>query len=225
MAFSLVWSFGLIISIMIFAISAGLILSREATNNKNLIIFLLASTGVIFILVYLIDLAKTQISSLMGSYSYILLFLISFILMLIGYSIIKNKKLVFKRTILLSYACFMVTVVMCVGSEEPLFGLNSLQISLLTTILFNLIMGIAFFMCKKWNLLNTSYKTFGSMFFILGLYCLMVSLLLPNILSLNMGDMRPINIVSMENVALTIAALIVVVILGCFYYKKNTLLK
>ena len=225
MAFSLLWSFGLIISIMIFAVAMGLILYNEGINKKNLIIFSVCSIVGTFIFVYLLNLVKAQLSSFMGSYSYLLLFLISFILMIMGYLIIKNKKLVFKRTILLSYACFMLIVMLCVGSNESLFGLDSLQISLLTTILLNIVILIVFFSCKKWNLFNLSYKALGSMFFILGLYCLIVSLFLPNIMSLNMADMKPINIVSIESMVFTFVFLIVVAVLGLWYYRKNTLLK
>ena len=40
-----------------------------------------------------------------------------------------------------------------------------------------------------------------------------------------MEDMKPINVVSLESIAIAIVLLIVVVVLGLLYYKKNTLLK
>ena len=53
----------------------------------------------------------------------------------------------------------------------------------------------------------------------------MVSLFLPNIISLDMNGMKPINIVSTESMIFTFVFIIVVVVLGLWYYRKNTLLK
>jgi hypothetical protein len=53
----------------------------------------------------------------------------------------------------------------------------------------------------------------------------MVSLFLPNIMSLDMNEMKPINIVSTESTIFTFVFIIVVVVLGLWYYRKNTLLK
>lgn len=227
MAFSLLWSFGLVISILIFAAAAGFCLGYAGISRKSLAIVSVGSIICTFILVYGIELFKTQLNSIMGSYNYLLLFLIAFILMFIGYSINKQNgdKGNFMKVISLSYLCFILTLVMCVGSKESLFGLNSLQISLLTAILFGLIMVIVFFSCKKFNVIDVSYNSLGSMYFILGIYCLVVSLFLPNIIGLNMDDMRPINVGSLESIAATIVLLIVVIVLGLVYYKKNTLLK
>jgi len=50
-------------------------------------------------------------------------------------------------------------------------------------------------------------------------------LFLPNIISLEMADMKPINIASGVSMALTFVFLIVVAVLGLWYYRKNTLLK
>ena len=73
--------------------------------------------------------------------------------------------------------------------------------------------------------INYTYRNFGSMYFILGIYCLMISLLLPNIISLNMSDMKPINIVSIDSAAFSFVLLVIIVVLGLLYYKKNSLLK
>ena len=53
----------------------------------------------------------------------------------------------------------------------------------------------------------------------------MISLLLPNIISLNMSDMKPINIVSIDSAAFSFVLLVIIVVLGLLYYKKNSLLK
>ena len=226
MAFSLLWSIGLIISIFIFAVAIGLSLSYTEISKKTLAIYSVGLMICTFILVYVINLFRTQLSSGLGAYNYLLLFLIAFMLMFIGYSINKrNDSENFIKIPLLSYLCFILTVVMCVGSNESLFGLNSLQISILTAVLFGLIMAIVFFSCKRFDFINVSYNSLGSMYFILGIYCLVVSLFLPNIIGLNMEDMKPINVVSLESIAITIVLLVIVVVLGLLYYKKNTLLK
>ena len=227
MAFSLLWSFGLIISILVFAVAIGLSLSYTEISKKYLAFFSIGFLICTFILVYAIDLFKVQLNSIMGAYNYLLLFMIAFMLMFIGYLINRQRddKENFIKVIFPSYLCFIVTVVMCVGSKESLFGLNSLQISLMAAILFSLIMVIAYFGCRRFNFFNISYDSLGSMYFILGIYCLVVSLFLPNIIGLNMEDMKPINVVSLESIAIAIVLLIVVVVLGLLYYKKNTLLK
>lgn len=227
MAFSLLWSFGLVISILIFAVGLGFCLGYAGTSLKSLTITSVGSVICTFILVYGISLFKTELNSTMGAYNFLLLFLIAFVLMFIGYSTNRqnedNENVM--KIISLSYLCFILTVVMCIGSKESLFGLDSLQISILTAVLFCLIMVMAFFGCRKFDFINVSYRFLGSMYFILGIYCLVVCLFLPNIIGLNMEDMRPINVGSLESIAVTAAVLIVVVVLGLVYYRKNTLLK
>ena len=85
MAFSLLWSLGLIVSIIIFAIDMALIFSFKDISKKSLMIFSIISFFSTLILVYFIDLFKTQLISAIGLYNYLLLFLISFILIFIGY--------------------------------------------------------------------------------------------------------------------------------------------
>lgn len=227
MGFSLLWAAGLTVSIIIFALLMGLVVSSNIKSNGNLTKLTICSFVSTLIIVYLLDLFKVQLNSIMGIYNYTLLFLIAFLLMLAGYIIIKEKshERTFMQVILLSYLSFILMTVICIGSKESIFGLNSLQVSLLTSVLFNLVILCVFFGCKKLKLIDNSYKNFGSMYFILGIYCLVVSLFLPNIISINMGDMSTINIVSIEYTAFTFVLLIVIAVLGLLYYKKNTLLK
>ena len=227
MAFSLLWSFGLVISILIFAVAIGFCLGCAGTGGKPLAIVSVGSVICTFILVYGINMFKTQLNSAMGSYNYLLLFLIALVLMFIGFSINKQNedKGNLMKIISLSYLCFILTVVMCVGSKESLFGLDSFQISILAAVLFGLIMVMAFFASGKLDFINISYGSLGSMYFILGIYCLVVCLFLPNIIGLNMDDMRPINVGSLESIAGTVVLLIVVTALGLVYNKKKTLLK
>lgn len=225
MAFSLLWSWGLVISIIVFALAIGLTLGYGNFSKKDLAKFTVLSVIVIFIMVYAIDLFKTQLTSAIGSYNYLLLFLIALIVMFIGYLANKDYKGNLVKVFGLAYLCFMIAVLICIGSGESLFGLNSLYLALLTAILFNLVMVGVFFICEKFRFIDGSYKTLGSMYFIGGIYFLVVSLFIPNIVSLNMEDMKPINIVSFESIAITLVLLVVIVVLGLFYYKKNTLLK
>ena len=227
MAFSLLWSCGLIISIIIFAVAFGLMLSSGNPSNKSLAIFTVGSLIATFLLVYAMSIFKVQLNSVMGSYNYLLLFLIALILMFTGYlindgeSFRKNLTKVFPLT----YLCFLLCALICIGSKDPLFGLDSLQISTLTAVLFSLIMLAAYFACRKVRVLRNSHESVGSLYIIAGIYFLVVSLFLPNIMSLKMDEMKPINVVSIESIAITIILLIVVVALGLIYYKKNTLLK
>lgn len=227
MAFSLLWSFGLVISILIFAVAIGFCLGYALTDGKSLAIASIGSVICTFILVYGINLFKIQLNSAMGAYNYLLLFLIALVMMFIGFSVNKQneEKENLMKIISLSYLCFILTVVMCVASKESLLGLDSLQISILTAVLFGLIMVMAFFGSVKLDFINVSYRSLGSMYFILGIYCLVVCLFLPNIIGLNMDDMRPINVGSLESIAVTVVVLIAVIVLGLVYYKKNTLLK
>ena len=222
MGFNILWSVAFIVSILIFSVIIGLFINCNIDSKRNLAklsIFSFISVG---IFVYLISIFKIQLDSLIGEYNYILLFLIAFLLMAIGYIILKQKdyKKTFLKVLLLSYVSFILSMMICIGFGESIFGLDDLQISLLTTVVFNLlIIGISYVK------INYTYRNFGSMYFILGIYCLMISLLLPNIISLNMSDMKPINIVSIDSAAFSFVLLVIIVVLGLLYYKKNSLLK
>lgn len=226
MAFSLLWSLGLILSIIIFAIDFGLLFNFKDISKKSLakysIIFFIST----LILIYFIDLFKNQLLSFLGTYNYLLLFLISFVLIFIGYIINKNNnfKKDLKLIVILSYLCFILMAFMCILSKQALFGLNSLQISLLTAILFTALVIVFRLVFARFNLID-SYKTFGSLYFILGAYCLIVSLFLPNIVSLDINEMSPINIVSIESMVLTMLLLVIVAVFGLFYYRKNSSFK
>lgn len=227
MSFSLLWSVGFAVSIVVFAISIGLVINSKINSNKNLVKLVFVLFISTLILIYSICIFKVQLNSIIGSYNYVLLFLIAFLLMFIGYIIIKENGCgrSFINVLLLSYLSFILVMLICIGSKESIFGLDDLQISLLTTLLFSLLILVVLFACRKLKLIDRSYRSFGSLYLILGIYCLMISLLLPNIISLNMGDMKPINIVSIDSIAFIFILLIVIMVLGLLYYKKNTLLK
>lgn len=222
MGFNILWSVAFIVSILIFSVIIGLFINCNIDSKRNLAKLSIVSFISVGIFVYLISIFKIQLDSLIGEYNYILLFLIAFLLMAIGYIILKQKdyKKTFLKVLLLSYVSFILSMMICIGFGESIFGLDDLQISLLTTVVFNLlIIGISYVK------INYTYRNFGSMYFILGIYCLMISLLLPNIISLNMSDMKPINIVSIDSVAFSFVLLVIIVVLGLLYYKKNSLLK
>lgn len=222
MGFNILWSVAFIVSILIFSVIIGLFINCNIDSKRYLAKLSIVSFISVGIFVYLISIFKIQLDSLIGEYNYILLFLIAFLLMAIGYIILKQKdyKKTFLKVLLLSYVSFILSMMICIGFGESIFGLDDLQISLLTTVVFNLlIIGISYVK------INYTYRNFGSMYFILGIYCLMISLLLPNIISLNMSDMKPINIVSIDSAAFSFVLLVIIVVLGLFYYKKNSLLK
>ena len=222
MGFNILWSVAFIVSILIFSVIIGLFINCNIDSKRNLAKLSIVSFISVGIFVYLISIFKIQLDSLIGEYNYILLFLIAFLLMAIGYIILKQKdyKKTFLKVLLLSYVSFILSMMICIGFGESIFGLDDLQISLLTTVVFNLlIIGISYVK------INYTYRNFGSMYFILGIYCLMISLLLPNIISLNMSDMTPINIVSIDSAAFSFVLLVIIVVLGLLYYKKNSLLK
>lgn len=222
MGFNILWSVAFIVSILIFSVIIGLFINCNIDYKRNLAKLSIVSFISVGIFVYLISIFKIQLDSLIGEYNYILLFLIAFLLMTIGYIILKQKdyKKTFLKVLLLSYVSFILSMMICIGFGESIFGLDDLQISLLTTVVFNLlIIGISYVK------INYTYRNFGSMYFILGIYCLMISLLLPNIISLNMSDMKPINIVSIDSAAFSFVLLVIIVVLGLLYYKKNSLLK
>ena len=227
MAFGLVWSLGYVISIIIFSMIIALLFHFNETSNKTLAKYLAISVICTAAIVYLINLFKDQLALAIGVYSYALIFLISFVLIFIGYLLSKQKDLKksFNKVISLSYLCFLLISLVCLLSGMELLGFDSLQISLFTTILFNLLIAIVFFTVKKFNIVGKSAKWLRDLYFIFGAYCLMVSLFLPNIISLDMADMKPINIVSVESIGITFVFLVVVVVLGLWYYRKNTLFR
>lgn len=227
MASGLVWSLGFIVSIIIFSVIFALIFYYNESSKKTLAKYIVISFIGTSVLVYAINLFKNQLYSAIGVYNYTLLFLIAFILIFIGYLLSKETdfKNSFKKVLLLSYSCFILIAFVCILSKCDLFGFNGLQISLFTAILLNILIVAIFFVVNKFNLRDGSFKVLRDLYFIFGVYFLIVSLFLPNIVSLDMNDMKPINIVSIESMAFTIVFLIVVAILGLLYYRKNTLLK
>ena len=227
MAFSLVWSLGYLISIIVFSTVIGLIFYFNEISNKALAKYLVVSVICTSAVIYVISIFKNQLYSAIGVYNYTFLFLIAFVLIFIGYILSRedNFKNCFKKVLSLSYVSFILVAFVCVLSREDLFGLNSLQVTVFTTILFNLLIVTVFFILKRFNLVDRSFKILRELYYVFGVYFLMVSLFLPNIISLDMNGMKPINIVSTESMIFTFVFIIVVVVLGLWYYRKNTLLK
>ena len=91
MAFSLVWSLGYLISIIVFSTVIGLIFYFNETSKKDLAKYLFVSVICTFAMIYVMGLFKDQLYSAIGIYNYALLFLIAFILILIGYLLSKEK--------------------------------------------------------------------------------------------------------------------------------------
>ncbi|WP_305514533.1 MULTISPECIES: DUF2162 family putative transporter [unclassified Methanobrevibacter] len=221
MVFSSLWSIAFIGSIIIFSIVIGLILGLNV-SKKYMVKFSIVSIMVMLILIYLMNLYNDQLNLAIGSYNYLLLFVISSILIFIGYLINKSKDV--NKVISLSYLSFVLIAFTCILSKNVLNGWGDIQITLLATCLFNSLV-IAVFAIKKLKILSNSYEYLGKFYFIFGIYFLVVSLFIPNLVALDVNTMKPINIVSIESIILTIVLLAVVVSLGLLYNKKNTLFK
>lgn len=222
MVFSSLWSIAFIGFIIIFSIVIGLILGLNV-SKKYMVKLSIVSIIVMLILVYSMNLYNDQLNLAIGSYSYLLLFVISSILILIGYLINKSKDV--NKVILLSYLSFVLIAFTCILSKNVLNGWGDIQITLLATCLFNSLVIAVFFAIKKLKILSNSYEYLGKFYFIFGIYFLVVSLFIPNLVALDVNTMKPINIVSIESIILTIVLLAVVVSLGLLYNKKNTLFK
>ena len=221
MVFSSLWSIAFIGSIIIFSIVIGLILGLNV-SKKYMVKFSIVSIMVMLILIYLMNLYNDQLNLAIGSYNYLLLFVISSILIFIGYLINKSKDV--NKVISLSYLSFVLIAFTCILSKNVLNGWGDIQITLLATCLFNSLV-IAVFAIKKLKILSNSYEYLGKFYFIFGIYFLVVSLFIPNLVALDVNTMKPINIVSIKSIILTIVLLAVVVSLGLLYNKKNTLFK
>ena len=160
MAFSLVWSLGYLISIIVFSTVIGLIFYFNEISNKALAKYLVVSVICTSAVIYVISIFKNQLYSAIGVYNYTFLFLIAFVLIFIGYILSRedNFKNCFKKVLSLSYLSFILVAFVCVLSREDLFGLNSLQVTVFTTILFNLLIVTVFFILKRLNLVDRSFK-------------------------------------------------------------------
>ena len=226
MAFSLIWSLGFIVSIILFSTIIGLSFYLNNASKKTLTKFVIISLISTSTIIYFTCLFKNQLNSFVGVYNYTIIFLIAFILIFAGYLLSKENN--FKdsfKSVLLSYSCFILMAFVCILYENDLFGFNNFQISLYVSILFNLLIIIVFFVFNRFNIISNSFDSLKDLYFILGAYFLMVALFIPNIVSLSMEDMKPINIVSVESIVVTLAFMIVVIVLGLLYWRKNTLLK
>ena len=128
MAFSLVWSLGYLISIIVFSIIIGMVFYFNETSKKTLAKYLVGSVICTAVIVYLVNILKNQLFSAIGVYNYTFLFLIAFILIFIGYLLSKEKnfKNSFKKVLLLSYLCFLLIAFVCVLSRSDLLGFDSL---------------------------------------------------------------------------------------------------
>lgn len=91
MGFNILWSVAFIVSILIFSVIIGLFINCNIDSKRNLAKLSIVSFISVGIFVYLISIFKIQLDSLIGEYNYILLFLIAFLLMAIGYIILKQK--------------------------------------------------------------------------------------------------------------------------------------
>ena len=85
MAFSLVWSLGYLISIIVFSTVIGLIFYFNEISNKALAKYLVVSVICTSAVIYVISIFKNQLYSAIGVYNYTFLFLIAFVLIFIGY--------------------------------------------------------------------------------------------------------------------------------------------
>ncbi len=133
MGFNILWSVAFIVSILIFSVIIGLFINCNIDSKRNLAKLSIVSFISVGIFVYLISIFKIQLDSLIGEYNYILLFLIAFLLMAIGYIILKQKDYTLLEEIVTELRAFVGT------KESP---------ALLTTSLLHYILMLIYYLNK-----------------------------------------------------------------------------
>ena len=231
--FSALWQVGVFAAVILFGTKLGIASGLAKISKRNLTILALGYGGGIMLLSAIASLYTSQITYFINSYNSILFLIMAFIMIFAGIYTIKewkkheNNTMRTTRMILVAPCpCYFGSILASIIMAAPTIGLGAFSLSQYVAIAMVLVILLGYFASNLIvKFLKKPYPiVIGNFMLFLGIYFLLSSILIPNIIQAFNQSMRFMTIPSLTSLALTFLLAIGIAIMGIMISRRNDFL-
>ena len=231
--FSALWQVGVFAAVILFGTKLGIASGLANLSKRNLALLCLAYGGGIMLLSAIASLYTSQMTEIINSYNSIIYLIMAIIMIFSGIYTIKewkkheNNTMRTTRMILVAPCpCYFGSILASIIMAAPTIGLGAFSLSQYVAIAMVLVILLGYFASNLIvKFLKKPYPiVIGNFMLFLGIYFLLSSILIPNIIQAFNQSMRFMTIPSLTSLALTFLLAIGIAIMGIMISRRNDFL-
>lgn len=230
---SALWQLGVFAAVILFGTKLGIASGLVNLSKRNLALLCLAYGGGIMLLSAIASLYTSQMTEIINSYNSIIYLIMAIIMIFSGIYTIKewkkheNNTMRTTRMILVAPCpCYFGSILANIIMAAPTIGLGAFSLSQYVAIAMVLVILLGYFASNLIvKFLKKPYPiVIGNFMLFLGIYFLLSSILIPNIIQAFNQSMRFMTIPSLTSLALTFLLAIGIAIMGIMISRRNDFL-
>lgn len=230
---SALWQVGVFAAVILFGAKLGIASGLANLSKKKLAILCLGYGGGIMILSAIASLYTSQITDLINKYNSILFLIMAIIMIAAGIYTIKewkrhehNKMRTTRMILIAPCPCYFGSILASIIMAAPTVGLGAFSLSQYVAIAMVLVMIAGYYASNLIvKFLKKPYPiVIGNFMLFLGIYFLLSSILIPNIIQVFSQSMRTMSIPSLGSLSLTFAVAIAIAALGIIVSRRKDFL-
>ena len=230
---SALWQLGVFAAVILFGSKLGIASGLANLSKRNLALLCIGYGGGIMLLSAIASLYTSQMTEIINSYNSIIYLIMAIIMIFSGIYTIKewkkheNNTMRTTRMILVAPCpCYFGSILASIIMAAPTIGLGAFSLSQYVAIAMVLVILIGYFASNLIvKFLKKPYPiVIGNFMLFLGIYFLLSSILIPNIIQAFNQSMRFMTIPSITSLALTFLVAIGIVIIGIMISRRNDFL-
>lgn len=229
----MLWQFGILAAVLVFGIKLGLAVGLANLSKKYLAAVCIGYGAGVLILAEISSYFTEQITDLIYTYNSLFFIIMAVIMILAGIFTIREWKVFERNTTAATCAAIIAPCPCCFGSiivsillVAPTVGLGAADLSKYVALALVLTIIITYFASNIFvKYIDKPYPiVLGNFMFFLGIYFLLSALVIPNIAVIMNKSMGSIGIVSFDSLLGSIVALVILVVIGIVFSRKNNIL-
>ena len=230
---SALWQLGVFAAVILFGTKLGIASGLANLSKRNLALLCLAYGGGIMLLSAIASLYTSQMTEIINNYNSIIYLIMAIIMIFSGIYTIKewkkheNNTMRTTRMILVAPCpCYFGSILASIIMAAPTIGLGAFSLSQYVAIAMVLVILLGYFASNLIvKFLKKPYPiVIGNFMLFLGIYFLLSSILIPNIIQAFNQSMRFMTIPSLTSLALTFLLAIGIAIMGIMISRRNDFL-
>lgn len=230
---SALWQLGVFAAVILFGSKLGIASGLANLSKRNLALLCIGYGGGIMLLSAIASLYTSQMTEIINSYNSIIYLIMAIIMIFSGIYTIKewkkheNNTMRTTRMILVAPCpCYFGSILASIIMAAPTIGLGAFSLSQYVAIAMVLVILIGYFASNLIvKFLKKPYPiVIGNFMLFLGIYFLLSSILIPNIVQAFNQSMRFMTIPSITSLALTFFVAVGIVIIGIMISRRNDFL-
>ena len=230
---SALWQVGVFAAVILFGTKLGIASGLAKLSKRNLALLCLGYGGGILLLSAIASLYTREITDIINNYNSIIYLIMALIMIFSGIYTIKEWKnherntMRATRMILVAPCpCYFGSILASIVMAAPSIGLGAFSLSQYVAAIMVIVILTGYFASNLIvKVLKKPYPiVIGNFMLFLGIYFLLSSILIPNIIQVFSQSMKSMTITSLTSLAITFTLACVIVAIGIIVSKNNEFL-